>query len=90
LWQQPPAFNAIFFRNLLDLDAIAPDPRYRAMLDAYLTRARETARLQIGLYQGAGLGFYGPGQGIQVVDQAAFVQMHALLDMSPAQLGTVF
>jgi hypothetical protein len=89
LWRQPPAFNAIFFRNLLDLDAVAPDPRYRAALEAYLTRARDTARLRNGLYQGAGLGFYGRGDGVQLVDQAAFVQMHAALEMSPEQLAKV-
>jgi uncharacterized protein YyaL (SSP411 family) len=89
LWRQPPAFNAIFFRNLLDLDAIAPDPSYRAALDAYLARARATARTGLGLYQGGGLGFYGNGLHVQLVDQAAFVQMHALLGMSPAQLAIV-
>jgi Glycosyl hydrolase family 76 len=89
LWRQPPAFNAIFFRNLLDVDVVAPDPRYRAALDAYLTRARDSARTGFGLYQGGGLGFYGPGDGVQLVDQAAFVQMHALLEMSAEQLETV-
>jgi DUF1680 family protein len=89
LWRQPPAFNAIFFRNLLDLDAVAPDPRYRAALAAYLTRARATARLGTGLYGGGGLGFYGQGHGVQLVDQSAFVQMHAVLEMSPDQLARV-
>ena len=54
-----------------------------------MARARDTARLQIGLYQGGGLGFYGPGDGVQLVDQSAFVQMHALLEMSPEQLDEV-
>jgi predicted alpha-1,6-mannanase (GH76 family) len=89
LWRQPPAFNAIFFRNLLDLDVIAPDPRYRAALEAYLARARDSARTRFGLYQAGGLGSYGPGTDVQVVDQAAFVQMHALLGMSALQLDAV-
>jgi DUF1680 family protein len=89
LWRQPPAFNAIFFRNLLDLDVVAPDPRYRGALEQYLARARETSRLEIGLYQGAGLDSSGPGEPVYLVDQAAFVQMHALLGMSPAQLAIV-
>jgi rhamnogalacturonyl hydrolase YesR len=89
LWRQPPAFNAIFFRNLLHLDAVAPDPAHRATLDAYLTRARATARQRSGLYGGGGLGSYGEGRGTALVDQAAFVQMHALLELSPAQLEYV-
>ena len=89
LWRQPPAFNAIFFRNLLRLDAVAPDPTYRATLDAYLARARTTARDKSGLYGGRGLGSYGEGAGTALVDQAAFVQMHALLELSPAQLESV-
>ena len=88
LWRQPPAFNAIFFRNLLDLEAVAPDPTYRATLDAYLTRARTSARNK-GLYGGRGLGSYGERRGTALVDQAGFVQMHALLELSPAQLGRV-
>ena len=32
---QPVIFNAIFFRNLMRLDAVSPDARYRAALDAY-------------------------------------------------------
>jgi hypothetical protein len=89
LWKQPPAFNAIFFRNLLRLDAVAPDSTYRTTLDAYLTRARATARNNSGLYGGRGLGSYGEGRGTALVDQAAFVQMHALLELSPAQLESV-
>ncbi len=34
---QGPAFNAIYFRNLLYLDTAAPDPAYRAQLQAYAT-----------------------------------------------------
>lgn len=89
LWRQPPAFNAIFFRNLLHLDALAPDPTYRATLGAYLMRARTSARRRSGLYGGRGLGSYGEGRGTALVDQAAFVQMHAVLELSPAQLESV-
>lgn len=91
LWKQPPAFNAIFFRNLMQLDRVAPDPRIRAMLESYLERARTTARGSDGLYGGQGIGVYegDKGPGTPVIDQAAFVQMHALLAMTPEQLATV-
>jgi hypothetical protein len=89
LWREPPAFNAILFRNLLDLDVVAPDPRYRAMLEAYLARARATARTEIGLYDGGGLGSYRAGEPFQLVDHAGLVQMHALVEMSTQHLDAV-
>ncbi|MCW2972661.1 MAG: glycoside hydrolase family 76 [Thermoleophilia bacterium] len=90
LWKQPPAFNAVFFRNLLQLDAVAPDPRIRATLERYLERARDS-RDGNGLYSAAqGMGQYeGHDGATSTIDQAAFVQMHALLAMTPEQLATV-
>jgi hypothetical protein len=87
LWKQPPSFNAIFFRNLLDLDAVAPDPQYRQMLESYLKRADSDARKRkSGLYGGGGIGKYGKGKGTSLIDQAAFTQMWSLLDMNAKQL----
>lgn len=91
LWKQAPAFNAVFFRNLMQLDRIAPDPRIRQTLERYLERAGASGRNADGLYEGAGMGGYDakPGAGTAMIDQAAFVQMHALLAMTPEQLRTV-
>ena len=91
LWSQPPAFNAIYFRNLLQLDRVAPDPRIRASLEAYLGHARSSARDGDGLYSGGGIARYDGDkhEGMSTIDQASFVQMHALLAMSPEQLESV-
>ncbi len=35
LYHQPPIFNAILFKNLLILNAVAPDSRYYSMISAY-------------------------------------------------------
>jgi predicted alpha-1,6-mannanase (GH76 family) len=75
LWQQPPAFNAIFLRNLLLLDEVARFPDSMAMLDAYLDRAWRDARdPATGWFTGGGIGQYERGGSI---DQAAFVQLYA-------------
>jgi len=85
LWKSSPAFNAIFFRNLLALDLLAPDPRYRAAMTAYLDRAwREARDPATGLFSGGGIGAYGkPGN---LLDQAGFAQMYALLGWPPERL----
>lgn len=35
LWLQPPTFNAVFFKNLMQLDTVAPDLKYRQLLNDY-------------------------------------------------------
>jgi hypothetical protein len=75
LWQQPPAFNAIFLHNLLLLDEVARFPDAVELLDAYLDRAWRDARdPATGWFTGGGVGRYDGGGSI---DQAAFVQMYA-------------
>ncbi|MCW2923296.1 MAG: glycoside hydrolase family 76 [Thermoleophilia bacterium] len=77
-WHQPPAFNAIFFRNLLALDGVAPDPSYRRLLDRYLQRAVDDGLdPESGLYTGGGIGHYGSSPG-SAIDQGAMVQLFAL------------
>jgi hypothetical protein len=82
LWKQPPAFNAIFFRNLLVLDRLVPDPRYLQALRSYLERVWNEGRdQQTGLFTAGGIGMYGGKPGS--LDQAAVVQMFALLAWPP-------
>ena len=88
LWKQPPVFNAIFFRSLLALDVVAPNPAYRGALAGYLERAWTQARSPSGLFQGGGIGQYQKG-GMQTLDQAAFIQMFALQAMTPTQISAV-
>lgn len=90
LWHEAPAFNAIFFRNLMQLDAVAPDPRIKATLTAYLDRARrEALNPATGLYTEGGIGHYGDTNEMSVIDQAAFVQMQALLGWKSADIPQV-
>lgn len=91
LWTQAPAFNAVFFRNLLALDAVSPDPRYRALLSAYVDRAWSEARdPRTGLFTGGGVGRYGDaGAPLGPIDQAAFAQMYALLDVPAVDMPKI-
>jgi len=76
LWRQPPAFNAIFFRNLLQLHAAEPQPRVIAELDRYLERAWSEGRDPTsGRFTAGGIGHYDDGGSL---DHAALVQLFAL------------
>lgn len=77
LWKQPPAFNAIFFRNLLALDAVAPDPRYRQVMEGYVDRVWKDGRdPNTGELNRGGIGTYSPPG---LLDQSGLAQMTALL-----------
>ena len=76
LWHQPPAFNAIFFRNLLQLHAAEPQPRVVAELDRYLERVwREARDPATGRFTGGGIGHYDDGGSL---DHGALIQLFAL------------
>lgn len=86
LWKGAPCFNAIFFRNLMALDAVAPDPSYRQAVQGYLDRAWSQARdPNTGLFDQGGIGRYGADPGT-AIDQSAFVQIAALLAMPKDKL----
>lgn len=74
LLRQPAAFNAIFFRNLLRLEALTADPRYRRALEDYAGRIWDgyrdprTALVRLD-----------PEQPYALLDQAAAVQVFAML-----------
>ncbi|TCO46809.1 glycosyl hydrolase family 76 [Kribbella antiqua] len=73
LWQQPTRFNSIWFKNLLILDSVLPDARYKATMQAYADRAWNQARdPQTGLYHFV----EGP---VQLLEQAGITQIQALL-----------
>jgi len=80
MWKQSPFEVAVLFRNLFALDAVRPDPRYRAVLEAYLEKAWNEARdPATGLFKLGGVGMSNQKEGFGVLDQAGFVQMYALL-----------
>ncbi|HVD69640.1 MAG TPA: glycosyl hydrolase, partial [Actinomycetota bacterium] len=75
-WRHPPVFNAVWFRNLLALDAISAVPGLHDALDHYLDRVWRTARdPATGLFTGGGIGSY---DGTPAIDQAGLVQLFAL------------
>ncbi|MBX5446746.1 glycoside hydrolase family 76 protein [Sphaerobacter sp.] len=71
---QRPAFNAIFFENLLFLDAVAADPRYRRTLRNYAERTWAKQRdTETNLFT------FDPGRPPELLHQAAMVRLFALL-----------
>jgi len=76
-WRHPPVFNAVWFRNLLALDATAGArvPGLRPALDAYLSRAWREGRDARGLFTAGGIGTY---DGTAAIDAAGVVQLLAL------------
>jgi hypothetical protein len=76
LWSHPPVFNAIWFRNLLALDALDPIPDVRGRLEAYLDRAwREARGPATGLFTAGDIGSY---DRTPTIDHAGLVQLFAL------------
>ena len=78
LADQPLPFNAIFFRNLLLLQATDPSVDYRPPLAAYADALWSARRdPATGLFRAA------PGAPFALLDQAAAVQLFALLAWDP-------
>jgi len=76
VWAQPPVFNAIWFRNLLDLDARSPVPGLRDALEDYLDRVwREALDPETGLFTRGGIGSY---DGTAAIDHGGLTQLFAL------------
>jgi uncharacterized protein YyaL (SSP411 family) len=74
-WQQPPVFNAVYFRNLLALLAVAPDATLLAGVDEYLERVwGESRHPDTGLFVAGGIGSY---DGRPTIDQAGLTQLFA-------------
>jgi hypothetical protein len=69
---EPRIFVAIFFRYLALLDAVRPRPEYRRALVAYADTAWQSGRDRT-------TGLFGDRDGPTLLDQAAMVQIYALL-----------
>jgi Glycosyl hydrolase family 76 len=70
LLTQDPAFNAVLFRNLLVLDQVRPDDRYRSLAAQYSSAMWASKRLRHGFFA---------GNGSPLNNAAAMVQIDALL-----------
>jgi hypothetical protein len=87
LFTHPPAFNAVFFRGLLLLDAMRPVPQVREVLGDYLDRVWHEARdARTGTFVGGGIGGY---DGATTLDHAALVQLFALATWPRARCTTL-
>ena len=74
-WKHPPVFNAVWFRNLLTLEARAPVEGLGRAFDTYLRRAWREGRDDNGLFTAGGIGAY---DGTAAIDTAGLVQLFAL------------
>jgi hypothetical protein len=87
LWGHPPAFVAVWFRNLLALEAARPVPGLLDAVDAYLddvwVRARDP---RTGAFGAGGLGRYDQGG---VIDHAGLTQLLALRASPPAWWSSI-
>ncbi|GAA1556871.1 glycoside hydrolase family 76 protein [Kribbella sancticallisti] len=81
LWKQPTRFNSIWFKNLLILDSVAPDSRYKATMQAYSDRAWKEAR-----DPATGLFHFVDGP-VQLLEQSGMVQIDALLAWPRSRYG---
>jgi Glycosyl hydrolase family 76 len=82
-FDQPPAFNAIFFRNLLRLHAATRDPALRMQITASLNVYADEAWVRTG-----GQALLSRGKGpVLLLDQSALVSVLALSAWHPDDYG---
>lgn len=86
LQRQPSAFNAILFRNLLQLHAVTGDAGLRERIRAAMSGYAETAWT---LYRDRHDRFRFRRGGPALLDQSAMVQIYALLAWDPSDYGAL-
>jgi len=84
--QQPPAFNAIFFRNLLLLHPVTRDDQLRADI---IDRMRRYADDAWSRARDRHDRFHLPDGGVTLLNQSALVQVLALLAWDPSMYGNL-
>ncbi|PZF54107.1 hydrolase [Curtobacterium sp. MCSS17_008] len=92
LQQQPAVFNAFYFKDLLLLDSVQHDPAYRAALEQYATvtwRDNRDAATGLFHFQPSGGGDPAWDRPAATLDQAAMVQLFAVLGWSSDRFGEV-
>ena len=78
LYRQDPPFNAIFFKNLLLLDAVDHDPRIRKTMQAYADEVWRSARdPETGLFT------FEETKPVKLLFHSAMVQIYATLAWDP-------
>ncbi|WP_255447165.1 glycoside hydrolase family 76 protein [Schumannella soli] len=82
LYAQPAVFNEMYFDDLLLLDSVQHDPRYRATVATYaaqIWRANRDATTGLYRFGPSGGGAPDPATRISTLEQAAVVQIMASL-----------
>ncbi len=83
---QPPYFNSIWFKNLLLLQSVTHDPRYRRAMGAYAERMWTMHR-----DPATGLFHFRTGDAhTQLIEQAAMTQLYAVLAWSRADYRRLY
>lgn len=77
--REPPPFLAIFFGNLLALQSVDGNTRYREVVQAYADAAWDRVR-----DPSTGLFPFNRARRAQLIDQAAMVQIYAALGVPPS------
>jgi uncharacterized protein YyaL (SSP411 family) len=92
LQQQPAIFNAFYFRDLFLLDSVRHDPSYRAAAEKYARSTWDANRdPATGLFhfQPSGGGDYNPTRAAATLDNAAMIQIFAILAWDRRDLDDV-
>jgi len=85
LYQQPPYFNSIFFKNLLLLQSIDHNQRYVRATQTYADQVWQTSR-----DSATGLFHFNGSSSTQMIEQAAMTQIYAVLSWSPEQYRILY
>lgn len=81
---QPAFFNSIYFKNLLLLESVTGGSHYRGAMQDYADHVWETNR-------DAATGLFSfDGESTQLLDQAAMVQIYAVLGWAPSQWRNLY
>ena len=82
---QPPFFNSIFFKNLLLLESVTGAHTYRDAMSAYADRMWSTKR-----DAGTGLFTFNADGSTEAIQQAAMIQILAVLAWSPSKYPVLY
>ncbi|MEC3992564.1 glycoside hydrolase family 76 protein [Actinacidiphila sp. DG2A-62] len=82
LHDQPAIFNSFYFKDLLALDAVRPNPAYLSAMSAYADSeyaGNRDATTGLFRFQPSGGGDYDPAAPAETLEQSAMVQIFATL-----------
>src|SRR5579859_3091800 len=85
LYQQPPYFNSIFFKNLLLLHSVNHNQSYVQAMQAYADQVWNTNR-----DAATGLFHFNGSTTTQLLEQAAMTQIYAVLSWAPPQYSNLY